>query len=97
MGIHPYFTDCLSDAAADKMTIYGKTSVAWSVSEDELKLRVQIPEELTGKVFFPSSYTTIQNQMTGESYQADEEGCFHFNIPSGTWEFIAQKGGSYDD
>lgn len=97
VGIHPYFTDCLSDAAADKMTIYGKTSVAWSVSEDELKLRVQIPEELTGKVFFPSSYTTIQNQMTGESYQADEEGCFHFNIPSGTWEFIAQKGGSYDD
>lgn len=95
--IHPYFTDCLTDAAADKMTAYGKAAVAWSQKDDTFRLQVQIPEELTGEIYFPSSYTSIKNIITGESYQADADGYFDFTVPSGTWEFVAQRGGTYDN
>lgn len=97
VGIHPYFTDCLTSAAADKMTAYGKTAVAWSQEDDTFRLQVQIPEELTGKIHFPSSYTSIKNIITGENYQADADGYFDFDVPSGTWEFIALRGGTYDN
>ncbi len=96
MGIHPYFTDCLTEAKADKMTAYGKAEVAWRREGERLLLHVQIPKELTGKVVFPSSYKMMKNKINGETYQADEEGRFDFTLSSGTWELIAEKGGAYD-
>lgn len=87
VGIHPYFTDCLTWAKADKIVPYGKISVEWENKEDGLILKVTIPKGLVGAVCFPSQYSSIQNQETGEIYEVQEDGKHRFEIPSGQWIF----------
>ena len=90
VGIHPYFTDCLTWAKADKIVPYGKISVEWENKEEGLILKVVIPKGLVGEVCFPSQYSSIQNQETGEKYEVQEDGYFRFQLPGGTWMLQTQ-------
>ena len=85
VGIHPYFTDCLAWAKADKITPYGNVRVEWENAQDGLKLQVNIPQGLTADVCFQSVYTIMQNPDTGECYEAEPDGYFRFVLPEGSW------------
>ena len=95
VGIHPYFTDCLTWAKADKIISYGKVSVEWKKDAKGLLLEFQIPEGLTGRVEFPSNYQVLVNQGTGERYLCNAEGMFSFSVCSGNWTFITEKQEKY--
>lgn len=88
--ITPYFTENLKWAKADKTTPHGKISVEWEHTEQGLKLRTEIPENLTGICHFPSTYKVMRCQSSGEVFETDEEGYFHFTVPSGQWLYEAQ-------
>lgn len=91
VGIHPYFTDCLTWAKADKMVSCGKVSVEWKNDENGFLLEIQIPEGLTGRVEFPAKYQALVNKSTGERYLCNAEGMFSFSVCSGNWTFITEK------
>lgn len=100
VGIHPYFTDCLEWAKADKMVTYGKVSVHWKKEKEGLTLQVKMPKGLTGICSFPSQYKELKCMNSGEIFSANENGYFQFEISGGEWTFqaINKKGEiSYDN
>lgn len=91
ISVTPYFTEYLSHAKAHKKISYGTVSVEWEQTEDGLNLQVAIPENLTGICYFPSTYKEMECQDSDTLIRADENGFFHFTIPSGNWTYKAKK------
>lgn len=83
--ITPYCTEYFKRAGADKKTPYGKVSVEWEQKKHGLQLHLQIPENVTGVVRFPSTYKKLRCSELGLEVQADQKGYFKFTIPSGKW------------
>ncbi len=83
--ITPYCTGYFERAGADKKTPYGKASVEWERRRHGMKLKLRIPENLTGVVRFPSTYKKLRCPELGLEVQADDKGYFDFVIPSGKW------------
>lgn len=95
MGVHPYFTDCLTWAKADKITPYGMAEASWKKKEDAFLLSVKVPKGMEAEVAFPLAFgklTDAKNRMTCEP---DRDGFFRFTLPAGEWTFTA--GGKTND
>ena len=87
VGIHPYFTDCIAWAKADKMVSYGKVSIDWKNGNEGLELQVNIPKGLTGIFSFPSKYKELKCLTTGETFHVEDDGFFRFELTGGEWIF----------
>lgn len=89
--ICPYFTEYLSWAKAEKEVFCGKVSVSWERTEDGLTLEVRIPAGLTGEVCFPADDLEIVNCATEESWKREDDGCFRFALPAGSWRLMTKE------
>lgn len=86
--ITPFFTEYLNEARASKLTPYGNVEIEWNCECDTLRIKTRIPNNLTGKLYFPSKHKKIKCLATGEIYEA-KNGFFDFEVKAGISEFIS--------
>ncbi len=86
VNFNPYFTEYLSEAKAYKNTPYGQIGIKWNNGDNILKIETVLPNNLTGRIYFPTKYGKIKCLNTGAIYIA-KNGYFDIEVNSGKMEF----------
>ena len=89
--IHPDMLPQLDWANGAYESGYGKISVAWEKSDQEVTLRVSIPPNTTASVHVPyqEGQTMLLNEEEVEPAE-EADGRRVFNMPSGTYEWVVK-------
>ncbi|MEN8652067.1 glycoside hydrolase family 78 protein [Streptomyces sp. 21So2-11] len=73
-------------------TVRGRAAVAWSRSDDRLRLHVEVPVGADAEVHVPAPSRSAATAPRGARYLRSEPGHVVYQVPHGQWDFTSRPG-----
>jgi len=93
--IRPFIPESLPYVKASIATIRGKVSVHWENNKSELRIKIEIPANMTGDIYVPVNLE-VGDSLSEELWAKDQNVKFidatdkykHYLVNSGSYEFV---------
>jgi alpha-L-rhamnosidase len=96
--IKPYIPDSLSHVTASIETVRGTIKSGWKQTDNELRLNLTIPVNVSADVYIPASDPSrihesdiLASESDGISYIKSVKGRLLYSVASGTFEFVVTR------